>query len=247
VPLKPVSWCAHELVRRLGPLWSELPLRIASTGFVHRDEPREPLHGLFRLRQFSQGRRARASGRRGKGSRTSSFASSGACGRCTSRSASRTSRSPYRAVLEPLGVAPSGRAGRLASSAIRGRRASPAGLRLDAEPTAWSYIEGAGLLTGPSWSLSSRFATPPPEGPAHGHVGAGTISRWIWCLCLLLLLATPSDIIRARPPLSRMRGEGMVAVGGGAGKPACVGTRGWCLVCRVVLACSTSALVFLVG
>ena len=53
--LKPVSCPGHmELVRRLGPLWNELPLRIAEFGLVHRDEPSGALHGLFRLRQFSQ-------------------------------------------------------------------------------------------------------------------------------------------------------------------------------------------------
>ncbi len=53
--LKPVSCPGHmELVRHLGPLWSELPVRIAEFGLVHRDEPSGALHGLFRLRQFSQ-------------------------------------------------------------------------------------------------------------------------------------------------------------------------------------------------
>ena len=53
--LKPVSCPGHmELVRRMGPLWSDLPLRIAEFGLVHRDEPSGALHGLFRLRQFSQ-------------------------------------------------------------------------------------------------------------------------------------------------------------------------------------------------
>ena len=53
--LKPVSCPGHmELVRRLGPRWNELPLRIAEFGLVHRDEPSGALHGLFRLRQFSQ-------------------------------------------------------------------------------------------------------------------------------------------------------------------------------------------------
>ena len=53
--LKPVSCPGHmELVRRLGPLWVDLPLRIAEFGLVHRDEPSGALHGLFRLRQFSQ-------------------------------------------------------------------------------------------------------------------------------------------------------------------------------------------------
>ena len=53
--LKPVSCPGHmELVRRLGPLWGDLPLRLAEFGLVHRDEPSGALHGLFRLRQFSQ-------------------------------------------------------------------------------------------------------------------------------------------------------------------------------------------------
>ncbi|HVP61971.1 MAG TPA: threonine--tRNA ligase [Myxococcaceae bacterium] len=53
--LKPVSCPGHmELVRRMAPLASELPLRIAELGLVHRDEPSGALHGLFRLRQFSQ-------------------------------------------------------------------------------------------------------------------------------------------------------------------------------------------------
>ena len=53
--LKPVSCPGHmELVHRLGPLWNDLPLRIAEFGLVHRDEPSGALHGLFRLRQFSQ-------------------------------------------------------------------------------------------------------------------------------------------------------------------------------------------------
>jgi threonyl-tRNA synthetase len=53
--LKPVSCPGHmELVRRMAPRWSELPLRIAEFGLVHRDEPSGALHGLFRLRQFSQ-------------------------------------------------------------------------------------------------------------------------------------------------------------------------------------------------
>jgi len=53
--LKPVSCPGHiELVRRMAPRWSELPLRIAEFGLVHRDEPSGALQGLFRLRQFSQ-------------------------------------------------------------------------------------------------------------------------------------------------------------------------------------------------
>src|SRR5262249_42769287 len=53
--LKPVSCPGHmELVRRMAPLWGDLPLRLAEFGLVHRDEPSGALHGLFRLRQFSQ-------------------------------------------------------------------------------------------------------------------------------------------------------------------------------------------------
>ncbi|HZW89282.1 MAG TPA: threonine--tRNA ligase, partial [Myxococcaceae bacterium] len=52
---KPVSCPGHmELVRRMRPRWADLPLRIAEFGLVHRDEPSGALHGLFRLRQFSQ-------------------------------------------------------------------------------------------------------------------------------------------------------------------------------------------------
>ena len=53
--LKPVSCPGHmEIVRRLAPGLADLPLRIAEFGLVHRDEPSGALHGLFRLRQFSQ-------------------------------------------------------------------------------------------------------------------------------------------------------------------------------------------------
>ena len=53
--LKPVSCPGHmELVRRMAPAWSQLPLRIAEFGLVHRDEPSGALQGLFRLRQFVQ-------------------------------------------------------------------------------------------------------------------------------------------------------------------------------------------------
>ncbi len=53
--LKPVSCPGHiELVRRMAPLSSELPLRLSEFGLVHRDEPSGALHGLFRLRQFVQ-------------------------------------------------------------------------------------------------------------------------------------------------------------------------------------------------
>jgi threonyl-tRNA synthetase len=53
--LKPVSCPGHiQLVKRLAPSWRDLPLRIAEFGRVHRDEPGGTLHGLFRMRQFTQ-------------------------------------------------------------------------------------------------------------------------------------------------------------------------------------------------
>jgi len=53
--LKPVSCPGHiQLVRRLAPSWRDLPLRIAELGLVHRDEASGTLHGLLRLRQFTQ-------------------------------------------------------------------------------------------------------------------------------------------------------------------------------------------------
>jgi threonyl-tRNA synthetase len=53
--LKPVSCPGHlEIVRRLMPSYRELPLRIGELGLVHRNEPSGTLHGLFRLRQFTQ-------------------------------------------------------------------------------------------------------------------------------------------------------------------------------------------------
>lgn len=53
--LKPVSCPGHiGLVRRLAPSWRDLPIRIAELGMVHRDEPSGTLHGLMRLRQFTQ-------------------------------------------------------------------------------------------------------------------------------------------------------------------------------------------------
>ena len=53
--LKPVSCPGHiQLVRRLAPSWRDLPIRIAELGLVHRDEPGGTLHGLMRLRQFTQ-------------------------------------------------------------------------------------------------------------------------------------------------------------------------------------------------
>jgi len=53
--LKPVSCPGHiQLVRRLAPSWRDLPLRFAEFGLVHRDEASGTLHGLMRLRQFTQ-------------------------------------------------------------------------------------------------------------------------------------------------------------------------------------------------
>jgi threonyl-tRNA synthetase len=53
--LKPVSCPGHiQLVRRHAPSWRDLPLRLAELGLCHRDEPSGTLHGLMRLRQFTQ-------------------------------------------------------------------------------------------------------------------------------------------------------------------------------------------------
>jgi threonyl-tRNA synthetase len=55
VALKPVSCPCHlEIVRRRSLSHRDLPLRIAEFGLVHRREPGGSLHGLFRLRQFTQ-------------------------------------------------------------------------------------------------------------------------------------------------------------------------------------------------
>ncbi|WP_437671685.1 threonine--tRNA ligase [Sorangium sp. So ce131] len=53
--VKPVSCPGHmQLVSRMVPSYRDLPLRIGEFGLVHRDEPSGTLHGLFRLRQFTQ-------------------------------------------------------------------------------------------------------------------------------------------------------------------------------------------------
>ncbi len=53
--LKPVSCPGHiQLVQRAAPSWRDLPLRIAEFGLCHRDEPSGTVHGLMRLRQFTQ-------------------------------------------------------------------------------------------------------------------------------------------------------------------------------------------------
>lgn len=53
--LKPVSCPGHlQLARRASLSFRDLPLRLAELGLVHRDEPSGALHGLLRLRQFTQ-------------------------------------------------------------------------------------------------------------------------------------------------------------------------------------------------
>ncbi|WP_441291821.1 aminoacyl--tRNA ligase-related protein [Sorangium sp. KYC3313] len=53
--LKPVNCPGHmQIVARMAPSYRDLPLRIGELGMVHRDEPSGTLHGLFRLRQFTQ-------------------------------------------------------------------------------------------------------------------------------------------------------------------------------------------------
>jgi threonyl-tRNA synthetase len=53
--IKPVSCPGHlEILRRRAPSYRDLPLRYSELGLVHRNEPSGTLHGLFRLRQFTQ-------------------------------------------------------------------------------------------------------------------------------------------------------------------------------------------------
>ena len=53
--LKPVNCPGHiQLVQRMNPSYRDLPLRLGEFGLVHRSEPSGSLHGLFRLRQFTQ-------------------------------------------------------------------------------------------------------------------------------------------------------------------------------------------------
>jgi threonyl-tRNA synthetase len=55
VAAKPVSCPGHlEILRRRAPSYRDLPLRYSELGLVHRNEPSGTLHGLFRLRQFTQ-------------------------------------------------------------------------------------------------------------------------------------------------------------------------------------------------
>ena len=53
--IKPVSCPGHlEILRRRAPSYRDLPMRYSELGLVHRNEPSGTLHGLFRLRQFTQ-------------------------------------------------------------------------------------------------------------------------------------------------------------------------------------------------
>ncbi|QSQ16865.1 threonine--tRNA ligase [Myxococcus landrumensis] len=53
--VKPVNCPGHiEMVQRMAPSYRDLPLRLGEFGLVHRSEPGGALHGLFRLRQFTQ-------------------------------------------------------------------------------------------------------------------------------------------------------------------------------------------------
>ncbi len=53
--LKPVSCPGHiQIVKARSPSYRDLPLRLSELGLCHRDEPGGTLHGLLRLRQFTQ-------------------------------------------------------------------------------------------------------------------------------------------------------------------------------------------------
>jgi threonyl-tRNA synthetase len=53
--MKPVNCPGHaQIVKRRSLSYRDLPLRLAEFGIVHRDEPSGVLHGLLRLRQFTQ-------------------------------------------------------------------------------------------------------------------------------------------------------------------------------------------------
>jgi threonyl-tRNA synthetase len=53
--VKPVNCPGHiQLVQRMAASYRDLPLRLGEFGLVHRSEPSGALHGLFRLRQFTQ-------------------------------------------------------------------------------------------------------------------------------------------------------------------------------------------------
>jgi threonyl-tRNA synthetase len=53
--VKPVNCPGHiQIVQRMAPSYRDLPLKLGEFGLVHRSEPSGSLHGLFRLRQFTQ-------------------------------------------------------------------------------------------------------------------------------------------------------------------------------------------------
>ena len=53
--MKPVNCPGHlQIVKSRSLSFRDLPLRLAEFGIVHRDEPSGVLHGLLRLRQFTQ-------------------------------------------------------------------------------------------------------------------------------------------------------------------------------------------------
>lgn len=53
--MKPVNCPGHaQIVKKRSLSYRDLPLRLSEFGIVHRDEPSGVLHGLLRLRQFTQ-------------------------------------------------------------------------------------------------------------------------------------------------------------------------------------------------
>jgi threonyl-tRNA synthetase len=53
--VKPVSCPGHiQILKARRVSWRDLPIRMAEFGLVHRDEQKGALHGLLRLRQFTQ-------------------------------------------------------------------------------------------------------------------------------------------------------------------------------------------------
>jgi threonyl-tRNA synthetase len=53
--VKPVSCPGHiQILKAKRISWRDLPIRLAEFGLVHRDEQKGALHGLLRLRQFTQ-------------------------------------------------------------------------------------------------------------------------------------------------------------------------------------------------
>ena len=53
--LKPMNCPAHVLIFRQGiKSYRDLPIRLAEMGTCHRNEPHGALHGIMRVRQFTQ-------------------------------------------------------------------------------------------------------------------------------------------------------------------------------------------------